>query len=538
MQTNKNVIVSGYKITASNEVINKLYGVTPDIEDKLYEMSVKVQKGKNSAIKELNDLIKRYPNIPQFKNFLSTLHDSKGNHFMAKEVNDRLLVAHPSYLFGKLNAANIAIVVKDFDKVPQLLGELLDLKALYPERDEFHYGEVVGFLQTTFNYFIGIEDTEQAQMRLDIIEKLNKEFELGLEIFDFERKIMGVNLQKGLKRQQQELATRRQPEVISKQIQKVSTDAPHFTHSIINQLYSNDLLIDQQIINEILALPRQTLLADLHNVVYDSIARNDVFAEMEWETDTHEFLMHALLLLVELKDDSSVEVLLDVLRQDVDYLDFWFSDFLTDGFWELLYVIANDKLNQLYNYVVEPNGYTYSKSCVSQMAQQIVLHQPERRIEVVEWYRRVFEYWIANKDNDDVIDTELIAFYISDIVNIQLVELTGEMQTLFDLKLVSTGVSGSLEDCMEDISGLISIDREHTIYSTIEERYTNYTSTWLAYDDKDEFGYDYYDDEEMRKERFEEMKTIVPLPIAKPNIGRNDPCICGSGKKYKKCCGQ
>ncbi|MDX9788336.1 MAG: YchJ family protein [Desulfobacterales bacterium] len=22
-----------------------------------------------------------------------------------------------------------------------------------------------------------------------------------------------------------------------------------------------------------------------------------------------------------------------------------------------------------------------------------------------------------------------------------------------------------------------------------------------------------------------------------PKIGRNDPCICGSGKKYKKCCG-
>jgi uncharacterized protein YecA (UPF0149 family) len=22
-----------------------------------------------------------------------------------------------------------------------------------------------------------------------------------------------------------------------------------------------------------------------------------------------------------------------------------------------------------------------------------------------------------------------------------------------------------------------------------------------------------------------------------PNVGRNDPCPCGSGKKYKKCCG-
>lgn len=25
---------------------------------------------------------------------------------------------------------------------------------------------------------------------------------------------------------------------------------------------------------------------------------------------------------------------------------------------------------------------------------------------------------------------------------------------------------------------------------------------------------------------------------AKPDIGRNDPCICGSGLKRKKCCGR
>lgn len=25
--------------------------------------------------------------------------------------------------------------------------------------------------------------------------------------------------------------------------------------------------------------------------------------------------------------------------------------------------------------------------------------------------------------------------------------------------------------------------------------------------------------------------------VAKPTVGRNDPCPCGSGRKYKKCCG-
>jgi len=28
-----------------------------------------------------------------------------------------------------------------------------------------------------------------------------------------------------------------------------------------------------------------------------------------------------------------------------------------------------------------------------------------------------------------------------------------------------------------------------------------------------------------------------PLPTTAQKIGRNDPCPCGSGKKYKKCCG-
>ncbi len=30
-----------------------------------------------------------------------------------------------------------------------------------------------------------------------------------------------------------------------------------------------------------------------------------------------------------------------------------------------------------------------------------------------------------------------------------------------------------------------------------------------------------------------------PVPyVAPPKIGRNDPCTCGSGRKYKKCCGK
>ena len=35
------------------------------------------------------------------------------------------------------------------------------------------------------------------------------------------------------------------------------------------------------------------------------------------------------------------------------------------------------------------------------------------------------------------------------------------------------------------------------------------------------------------------MATRMAMPHApSPTVGRNDPCPCGSGKKYKKCCGR
>ena len=44
-------------------------------------------------------------------------------------------------------------------------------------------------------------------------------------------------------------------------------------------------------------------------------------------------------------------------------------------------------------------------------------------------------------------------------------------------------------------------------------------------------------DEETRKRLYREQKASGTIPKPK-KIGRNDPCPCGSGKKYKKCCGR
>ena len=40
-------------------------------------------------------------------------------------------------------------------------------------------------------------------------------------------------------------------------------------------------------------------------------------------------------------------------------------------------------------------------------------------------------------------------------------------------------------------------------------------------------------EKELRQEQFGKVETVVK----EKEPGRNDPCPCGSGKKYKKCCG-
>ena len=37
---------------------------------------------------------------------------------------------------------------------------------------------------------------------------------------------------------------------------------------------------------------------------------------------------------------------------------------------------------------------------------------------------------------------------------------------------------------------------------------------------------------------FFDVEINQPYVRKQPKVGRNDPCPCGSGKKYKKCCGK
>ncbi len=74
-------------------------------------------------------------------------------------------------------------------------------------------------------------------------------------------------------------------------------------------------------------------------------------------------------------------------------------------------------------------------------------------------------------------------------------------------------------------------------------------SSWLCFDDEEEEDLEPWEEDILidsevcrASDPAEDYDYRAPLPpqpyIAPPKIGRNETCPCGSGKKYKKCCGK
>ena len=121
-----------------------------------------------------------------------------------------------------------------------------------------------------------------------------------------------------------------------------------------------------------------------------------------------------------------------------------------------------------------------------------------------------------------------------EIIECTVKELAEKYDTTIEL---ITGFLDGIDESLKESNNLEEVDENSTIKLDIdlEKLYMNMVdceAEWL------------YNLEEweplLTKERRKELYKIQKSSrtVVKPKkIGRNDPCPCGSGKKYKKCCG-
>ncbi|MDD3401165.1 MAG: SEC-C metal-binding domain-containing protein [Eubacteriales bacterium] len=96
---------------------------------------------------------------------------------------------------------------------------------------------------------------------------------------------------------------------------------------------------------------------------------------------------------------------------------------------------------------------------------------------------------------------------------------------------INTSLEGGeidLESLTEDSNVSLKVDFEKLYFNML-----NAKADWL-------FGLEQWDailSNEKRAEILRQFRASKVF-VSQTTVGRNDPCPCGSGKKYKKCCGK
>jgi len=524
-----NYKILGYKISYDTHFIDKLNAMTPELHKKLQKLHEMALEGKKSSINKFLKYIEKYPKNPQLKNYLSVLYASMDNMEKSREVNHWILAEHPDYLFGKLNLAFEYYANKQFDKMQEVLGKGIELKTLYPDRDEFHIVEVMAMLKAAVFYYGATGDLEQAEMRLKIMKDLEPE---SHDTEQAQKQLMADRLIIGHERFLDEQKSRIKVEV-NKTKKNQKTEPPVFTHSEIEILYEKGFNIEEEALRSILDLPRKTLIGDLELILSDSIDRFDYFYNNERNNEIEEgkleFVLHALFLLGELESHESIDSVLNILRQEESYFNIYFGDLLNEIIWEPVYKITQGKLDILKTFMFEPGIYTYAKSVIPDVIEQVDLHQGRRK-EVTEWFIDVFDFYLKSSLDDNIIDSDVIAFIICGVADLKLKELLPITKKVFDAQIVSTGISGSFSDIEKDIISNRNFHNEKELL-TIFDRYKKINTIFENNKQPQNNG---FFDPPYEKDDYE---YEPPMTIIKEKkIGRNEPCPCGSGKKYKKCC--
>ena len=132
----------------------------------------------------------------------------------------------------------------------------------------------------------------------------------------------------------------------------------------------------------------------------------------------------------------------------------------------------------------------------------------------------IYEQLLANPD-EEVKGTvkELAEKY-----GVEVFTMTGFLDGIND----SLKEPNPIEEMEEDTVVSLAFDKEKLYKNMVDAK-----AEWLY----ELPQWDNIFSEEKRKELYKEQKNSGTIRKEK-KIGRNDPCPCGSGKKYKKCCGK
>lgn len=216
----------------------------------------------------------------------------------------------------------------------------------------------------------------------------------------------------------------------------------------------NAMTLSKNLVDTLLALPHESLRHDLEQLImyHIGIGCDGIPSEVS-DADFVGVVCNAIILLAEVgNEESSLDVVLEVLRQSEDFLDYHIGDSGSETFVPAIYKLGRNRLDKLMSFMNEEGLYDMAKIYVVEAVAFIVQKNPERRSEIVEWFRELTAFATEKLPETQCVDSVLSGFIVNSLVDLQAKELLPEIKAMFDTGLVDEGICGGYDDVVKMLS--------------------------------------------------------------------------------------
>ncbi len=242
---------------------------------------------------------------------------------------------------------------------------------------------------------------------------------------------------------------------------------------------SNAIYLKRKQIDTLLVLPHDSLRHDLEQLIlyHTGLSCDGIPDEIE-EKPFVGVIGLAIMLLAEVgNSDTSLDVVLEILRQSSDFKDYHLGDAGEDTCISTIYKLGQNSLDKLMDFMKEEGLDSFAKSFVPQAVVMIAQKHPERRSEVLEWFRKLLLFATEKIAETQWIDSTLAGLIVSEVINIRAKELLPEIKALHNTGLVDIGINGPYHDVEKYIMGHLPIYQRQYI-TDIYERFNDMRKRW------------------------------------------------------------
>ena len=229
---------------------------------------------------------------------------------------------------------------------------------------------------------------------------------------------------------------------------------------------------------------------------------------------------YAMELLAALETPAAIPSFVAAYRQ-VD-------DDMVEGMEHALLRFGPEALEPLLDVAADGGLTWYARSLAANGARHAAAEDPARRARLAERLRGVVADYVARPEPLSDEEKDVVASFISDLADLADPEARPLIEAAFDAGRVLSTPTGRFD--------LPIIRREDVEETYREGGHSEHWDPPPFLDDYRKRRLKHFEDEEKKKRLAAFNQKAAPQPVVlDPKLGRNDPCWCGSGKKYKKC---